>query len=62
MEAKKIYKVMTLDDKIWILGKLGSGVCAVAAGMTSRWCFILKSNFSKIFNFAMTFYYITEIS
>jgi hypothetical protein len=36
MVAKKIFKVMTLDDEINILDKLRGGVCAVAAGMTSR--------------------------
>jgi hypothetical protein len=35
-EAKKTCKVMTLDDKIRILGKLHGGVCSVAAGMALR--------------------------
>jgi hypothetical protein len=35
-EAKKSCKVMKLDDKIKILGKLRGGMSAVALGLTFR--------------------------
>jgi hypothetical protein len=35
-EAKKICEVMTLGEKIKILGKLRGGVCAEAVGLTLR--------------------------
>jgi hypothetical protein len=35
-EAKTSCKVMTLDEKIKILGKLRGGVCAVAVGLALR--------------------------
>jgi hypothetical protein len=33
-EAKKICKVMTIDDKIKIVDKLRGGLCAAAVGLT----------------------------
>jgi hypothetical protein len=50
-EAKKSCEVVTPDDKIKILCKLRGGVCAVAVGLTLRWCFVLKSVFTFIFYF-----------
>jgi hypothetical protein len=35
-EAKKSWKVMTLDEKIKFLGKLRSGMSAAAVGVTFR--------------------------
>jgi hypothetical protein len=48
-KTRKICKVMTLHEKITILDKLRSGMCAVAVGLTLRWYFILISNSPKIF-------------
>jgi hypothetical protein len=47
-EAKKICEVMTLGEKIKMLGKLRGDVCAEAVGLTLRWYFILKFIFSLI--------------
>jgi hypothetical protein len=47
--AKKNCKVMTLDEKIMILGKLRGGMSAAAAGLTFRCYLIFKYNFPLIF-------------
>jgi hypothetical protein len=44
-EAKKSCEVVILDHKIRILCKLRCCMCAVAVGLTLRWCFVLMSNF-----------------
>jgi hypothetical protein len=42
---------MIPDEKIKILDKLRGGMSAAAVGLTFRWYFILKSNFSLRFYF-----------
>jgi hypothetical protein len=53
-EAKKGCKDVTPDNKIKILDKLRGGVCAVAVGLTLRWCFVF------MFIFAVALSYVTQ--
>jgi hypothetical protein len=50
-KANESCKVMTLDEKINILGSLRRGMSAAAVGLTFRQYFILKSNFPLIYYF-----------
>jgi hypothetical protein len=59
-EANKSCKVMALDDKIKILGKLRGGMSAAAVGLTSRSYFILKSNFPLIFYLMILYLFVHE--
>jgi hypothetical protein len=41
-KAKKSCKVMTLDEKIKILGKMRGGMSEAAVGLIFRLCFVLE--------------------